>query len=105
VVGYRADERGRGVYFLARSHACPRLGLDLSQLESSIDISEPADQGPDLGNLRQAATSLAACWFSLCGFNTAIPIEPAVYDLLVSRPDGIKRVKSRRRRTKVRTAG
>lgn len=25
-------------------------------------------------------------------FNTAIPIEPAVYDLLVSGPDGIKRV-------------
>ncbi|HEX2743583.1 MAG TPA: group I intron-associated PD-(D/E)XK endonuclease [Streptosporangiaceae bacterium] len=69
-----------------------RLGLDLSRLESTVDISEPADQRPDLGNLRQAATSLAACWFSLCGLNTAIPIEPAVYDLLVSRPDGIKRV-------------
>jgi len=69
-----------------------RLGLDLSQLESTIDISDPTDQRPDLGNLRQAAASLAACWFSLCGFNTAIPIEPAVYDLLVSRPDGIKRV-------------
>ncbi len=35
---------------------------------------------------------LAACWFSLCGFGSAIPVEPAVYDLLVSMPDGIKRV-------------
>jgi hypothetical protein len=42
--------------------------------------------------LREAATSLAATWFSLCGFNPAIPVEPAVYDLLVSMPDGIKRV-------------
>jgi hypothetical protein len=69
-----------------------RLGLDLSRLESTRDISAPAARRPDLRNLRQAATSLAACWFSLCGFNTAIPVEPAVYDLLVSRPDGIKRV-------------
>jgi len=49
-----------------------RLGLDLSRLESTSDISEPAAWRPDLRNLRQAATSLAACWFSLCGFNTAI---------------------------------
>jgi hypothetical protein len=47
---------------------------------------------PTLRNLREAATSLAAAWFSLCGFNPAIPVEPTVYDLLVSTPDGIKRV-------------
>jgi len=35
---------------------------------------------------------LAASWFSLCGFTTAIPVEPTIYDLLVSMPDGIKRV-------------
>jgi hypothetical protein len=66
-----------------------RLGLDLSRLERP---GEPASRRPDLRNLRQAATSLAACWFSLCGFNTAIPIEPAVYDLLISNHDGIRRV-------------
>jgi hypothetical protein len=66
-----------------------RLGLDLGRLERT---SQPVDRRPDLRNLRQAATSLAACWFSLCGFNTAIPVEPAVYDLLISNPDGIKRV-------------
>jgi hypothetical protein len=69
-----------------------RLGLDLSRLESTVDTPEPTGHNPDLKNLRQAATSLAACWFSLCGFEAAIPVEPAVYDLLVSRPDGIKRV-------------
>jgi hypothetical protein len=35
---------------------------------------------------------LAAFWFSLCGFGTAIPVEPTIYDLLVSMPDGIKRI-------------
>ena len=69
-----------------------RLGLDLSRLESTVSTSEPSGHNPDLANLRQAATSLAACWFSLCGFEAAIPVEPAIFDLLVSRPDGIKRV-------------
>lgn len=35
---------------------------------------------------------LAASWFSLCGFTTAVPVEPTIYDLLVSMPDGIKRI-------------
>ena len=74
-----------------RAHAL-RLGLDVSRLESTADIKERSRRHPDLKHLRQAATSLAACWFSLCGFNTAIPVEPAVYDLLVSGPDGIKRI-------------
>jgi PD-(D/E)XK endonuclease len=47
---------------------------------------------PDLQYLRDAAPSIAASWFSLCGYNVAIPVEPAVYDLLVATPDGIKRV-------------
>jgi hypothetical protein len=81
------DERTR-----VKAHAL-RLGLDLSHLEDqpreapSRLYSEPA-----LKNLRDAATSLAASWFSLRGFNPAIPMEPTVYDLLVSMPDGIKRV-------------
>ena len=47
---------------------------------------------PELRYLRDAATSLAASWFTLCGFSVAIPIEPTVYDLLVVMPEGIKRV-------------
>ena len=53
--------------------------------------SQPVPE-PAIKNLREAAAALAACWFSLCGFGAAIPIEPAVYDLLVSTPAGIKRV-------------
>jgi hypothetical protein len=81
------DERTR-----VRAHAL-RLGLDLSQLaDQPQETYSPPIQKPALKNLREAATSLAAAWFSLCGFKTAIPVEPTVYDLLVSMPDGIKRI-------------
>jgi hypothetical protein len=81
------DERIR-----VKAHAF-RLGLDLSQLEDQPrEAPSKLPAKPDLRNLREAATSLAASWFSLCGFNTAIPVEPTVYDLLVAMPDGIKRV-------------
>ena len=75
-----------------KAHAM-RLGLDLAHLENPIANSPGlTDVKPDLRYLRDAATSLAASWFSLCGFSAAIPVEPAVYDLLVAMPDGIKRV-------------
>ena len=43
-------------------------------------------------HLREAGTAIATMWFLLCGYNASIPIEPALYDLLVAMPDGIKRV-------------
>jgi hypothetical protein len=81
------DERTR-----VRAHAL-RLGLDLSHLSDRLpDTRDQLVPKPALRNLREAATSLAACWFALCGLGTAIPIEPAVFDLLVSTAEGIKRV-------------
>lgn len=75
-----------------KAHAV-RLGLDLSHLQDQLqDTCDRQVPRPTLRNLREAATSLAACWFTLCGFTAAIPVEPTVYDLLVSTPDGIKRV-------------
>jgi hypothetical protein len=75
-----------------KAHAM-RLGLDLAHLENpTAKPPGPAEVKPDLRYLRDAATSLAASWFSLCGFNVAIPVEPALFDLLVSVPEGIKRV-------------
>jgi hypothetical protein len=75
-----------------KAHAV-RLGVDLSHLDDrSWEDNYQARPEPSLANLRDAATMLAACWFSLCGFGSALPVEPAVYDLLVSMPDGIKRV-------------
>lgn len=75
-----------------KAHAI-RLGLDLAHLKSPI-VNDPgaAEVKPDLRHLRDAAASIAASWFSLCGFNVAFPLEPAVYDLLVSTPEGIRRV-------------
>jgi len=70
-----------------------RLGLDLAHLDNPGESSSgSADIRPDLRYLRHAAPSIAASWFSLCGFNVAIPVEPTVYDLLVSMPEGIKRI-------------
>ena len=70
-----------------------RLGLNVVHLENrSANSRRPAEAKPDLKYLRDAAACIAASWFSLCGFTAAIPVEPAVYDLLVSMPDGIKRV-------------
>lgn len=75
-----------------KAHAI-RLGLDLAHLDTHMTSSlGPTDPKPDLRHLRDAATSIAASWFSLCGFNVAFPLEPAMYDLLVSTPEGIKRV-------------
>jgi hypothetical protein len=75
-----------------KAHAL-RLGLDLSHLTDEPQGSPGRLGGkPDLRNLREAATSLAATWFSLRGFNPAIPMEPTIYDLLVAMPNGIKRV-------------
>jgi hypothetical protein len=75
-----------------KAHAI-RLGLDLSHLEKPPgNSSGPAEVKPDLRYLRDAATSLAASWFTLCGFSVAIPTEPTLYDLLVVMRAGIKRV-------------
>jgi hypothetical protein len=54
-------------------------------------ISKPVAE-PDLDHLREAAAAIAAAWFALRGYNTAIPMEPTVHDLLVTMPEGIQRV-------------
>jgi hypothetical protein len=75
-----------------KAHAT-RLGLDLSRLYGSgtDEVARPVFK-PDIKHLREAGTGIATMWFLLCGYNASIPIEPALYDLLVSMPDGIKRV-------------
>jgi len=75
-----------------KAHAA-RLGLDLARLDSS-GTAAPAQPEfrPDTKYLREAGTAIAAMWFLLCGYNASLPMEPTIYDLLVSMPDGIKRV-------------
>jgi len=84
---YNHDDRVR-----VKAHAV-RLGLDLSRLDGQAgEAPVPRELKPDVKHLRDAGTAIAAMWFLLCGCNASIPIEPTIYDLLVSTPGGIKRV-------------
>jgi hypothetical protein len=75
-----------------KAHAI-RLGLDLSRLDAPrVDAAVRPDFRPDVKHLKEAGTAIAAMWFLLCGYNASIPMEPTIYDLLVSMPDGVKRV-------------
>jgi hypothetical protein len=70
-----------------------RLGLDLNRLDPlHKGVAVKPEFQPHVKHLRDAGTSIAAMWFLLCGYNTSLPMEPTIYDLLVSMPDGIKRV-------------
>jgi hypothetical protein len=81
------DDRTR-----VKAHAA-RLGLDLSRLGGlGKGAGARPEFKPDIKHLREAGTAIAAMWFLLCGYNASLPMEPALYDLLVSMPDGIKRV-------------
>lgn len=76
-----------------KGHAA-RLGLDLSQLELGRTVAQSPAPGPrpDLRHLREAGPCMAAAWFMLRGCMASFPIEPAVFDLVVSMPDGVKYV-------------
>jgi hypothetical protein len=77
---------------LVKAHAF-RLGLDVGHLgRPDPHAPRPSVLRPGLIHLRQAAESLAAAWFRLCGCNVAFPAAPDCYDLLVHAPDGLKRV-------------
>jgi hypothetical protein len=82
-----ADDRTR-----VKAHAT-RLGLDLSRLDGLVKGTGVRPEfKPDTKHLREAGTAIAATWFLLCGYNASLPMEPTLFDLLVSMPDGIKRV-------------
>jgi PD-(D/E)XK endonuclease len=75
-----------------KSHAI-RLGLDFSHLLAHVPVeADPCALKPDLKHLREAGASIAAAWFSLCGCSVLFPVEPAVYDLVVSMSDGLSTV-------------
>ena len=77
-----------------KGHAV-RLGLDCSKLQpspSSRPTTEPFRLPLRPEMLRAAAPALAMAWFTLHGCAVALPIEPEVYDLLVTTTDGIQRV-------------
>jgi hypothetical protein len=84
--------RSGGARILVKAHAF-RLGLNVSHLgRPDPHAPSPSVLAPGLIHLREAAESLAAAWFRLCGCNVAYPAAPDSYDLLVEAPDGLKRV-------------
>jgi PD-(D/E)XK endonuclease len=80
----------------ARTHIkghATRLGIDFRHLGSrEVVAATPPQIAPDLAHLREAGPSIAAAWFAMRGCDVLFPIEPAVYDLVVSMPDGLRRV-------------
>jgi PD-(D/E)XK endonuclease len=80
----------------ARTHVkghAVRLGVDVRHLRPrAAVVPTPPRIDPDLAHLRAAGPSIAAAWFALCGCDVLFPIEPAVYDLVVSMPDGLRRI-------------
>jgi hypothetical protein len=77
--------------------ALRRMGVEHGQISLGprtgpeaigIELPDPAA----LSNLRNAAPSIAATWFLLCGHAVATPCEGQPYDLVVELPDGLKRV-------------
>jgi PD-(D/E)XK endonuclease len=85
-------DNGGGMRTHVKSHAI-RLGLDFGHLEGdALTLDVPRALKPDLKHLREAGASIAAAWFTLCGNSVLFPIEPAVYDLVVSMPGRLSRV-------------
>lgn len=80
----------------ARTHVkghVVRLGIDFNHLGSrELDAPAPLQIVPDLAHLRDAGPAIAAAWFTMCGCSALFPIEPAIYDLVVSLPEGLRRV-------------
>jgi hypothetical protein len=77
-----------------KGHAM-RLGLDCTVLrpsESPRPAAEPLQLPARPEMLRAAAPALATAWFTLHGCAVALPMEPEVYDLLVTTPHGVQRV-------------
>lgn len=84
--------RAGGERTLVKAHAM-RLGLDISHLgHPAPHMAAACGFRPDLARLRQAAESLAAAWFVLCGCNVAVPAVSDSCDLLVSTSEGMKGV-------------
>lgn len=80
----------------ARTHVkghVVRLAIDFSHLVAREPPAPVRIQiSPDLVHLREAGPSIASAWFTICGCSVMFPIEPAIYDLVVSMPEGLSRI-------------
>ncbi|WBQ08534.1 hypothetical protein [Kribbella sp. CA-293567] len=77
-----------------KGHAA-RLGLGYEHLEAARSATAgdpPVWQTGRLEALRTAAPAIAMAWFALRGCPVALPVEPQLYDLLVTTAAGVQRV-------------
>jgi hypothetical protein len=75
-----------------KGHAV-RLGIDYRHFAPrEVVVQTPPRIAPNFVHLREAGPSIAAAWFTMCGCDVLFPIEPAVYDLVVAMPEGLRRV-------------
>lgn len=75
-----------------RGHAA-RLGIDAAHLAPTSSSDTCATEAvPQLDNLPQSGSLLAAGWFALTGHHVSWPLEPCRYDLLVERRGIIQRI-------------
>ena len=69
-------------------------------MPKASQIPAPASWRIDPMRLRDAALPIAAAWFTVRGSTISLPIEQAVYDLMVQSDDGIHRVQVKTTTTK-----
>jgi hypothetical protein len=82
-----------------------RLGIDFSHLVREPIAPEPVLITPNLMHLRDAGPSIASAWFTICGCSVLFPIEPAIYDLVVSMPEGLRRIQVKTTTSKYQHGG
>ncbi|WP_345216273.1 group I intron-associated PD-(D/E)XK endonuclease [Georgenia halophila] len=83
--------RGGSAVASVKGHAA-RLRLDTTHLAVQAIETAPHGLRPALDCLGSAGSMMAAAWFKLCGCGVAWPLEPARYDLLVTKGKRIRRV-------------
>lgn len=97
-LGLRTPTKGTRVRITG--HAI-RLGLDLSHLNRrDVKVPVPSTWRIDQMRLRDAALPVAAAWFTIRGCTVSLPIEQAVYDLLIHSSDGVPLVQVKTTTTK-----
>lgn len=83
-----------------------RLGLDMRHLNADgAKFPAPPSWHIYPMRLRDAALAVATAWFMVRGCTVSLPIEQAVYDLLVHSVDGIRQVQVKTTTTKGRERG
>ena len=93
-----ADEQRKRQRTHMKSHAI-RLGLDFGHLDADAAVVRcPLSGKPDLKHLREAGASIAAAWFTLCGFACCFPSSPPSTTWLCRSRTDCAGSKSRRRR-------